>query len=370
MPLTDDQRAILAEAGTTPDLTKRRRAVAIYLDSTGEDLAAARALLAQSYSRALQPSFHLVPYGDKMASETAFTESYEHLARATDGFRTITRDTLLDAVTSRPSSLAPLRMILSLTRNELAFTMHLAHPELSVTDTTLRKFEQRSEPADDNRGHRLATIIVEVALGIMNGTLLTVPPPARSVFHSKLDHFDTRHGWSGVSAAALAGVPYSALLYQRYVGGTWRQAQDTYSEVKGDAVLELPLRQWLDARGIPYYHSPAGATGAAQTATRFHLSPGPDFVLPPSSPTVVLECKVGEDGGTVRDKAARVKNLAEAARQRGLAACALIDGKGWEQRASALVEVVVATEGRTYTLQTLDYLLEVPEIRSLATTRD
>ena len=365
MSLTDAQRAILTETGTTPDLTRRRRAVAIYLDSTGDDRTTARALLASSFAGALQPSFHLVPYGDKMASEVEFQDAYAALSRATNAFRMVTRETLAEALTSTPASLVPLRMILSLTRNELAFTIRLAYPETTVTDTGLRALEQLREPVDA-KSARLVGLIADVALRMMGGTLLTVPPAAQEVFHSKLDHPDTRNGWAGVSSAASVGVPYWALLYQRYVGGTWRQAQDTYSEVKGDAVLELPVRLWLDTHGIPYYHSPPGATGAAQTATQFHLNPGPDFVLPPTSPTAVLECKVGEDGGTVRDKAARIKNLAEAARQRGLVPCAIIDGKGWQQRASALVDVVVATEGRTYTLQTLDYLQHVPEIAALA----
>ncbi len=111
MPMTDDQRAILAEAGTTPDQTKRRRALAIYLSCTGDDQNEARALLARGYSLALQPSFHLVPCGDKMASEIDFAEAYEHLVRATNSFETITRDTLVAAVSTRPSCLVPLRMI-------------------------------------------------------------------------------------------------------------------------------------------------------------------------------------------------------------------------------------------------------------------
>jgi hypothetical protein len=100
----------------------------------------------------------------------------------------------------------------------------------------------------------------------------------------------------------------------------------------------------------------------------FDLSPGPDFVLPPTSPTVVIESKVGEDGGTVRDKASRIKNLADAAHSKGLIACAVIDGKGWRERPNALADVVLATEGRTYTLSTIKYLLDVPEIAALRDT--
>ena len=99
---------------------------------------------------------------------------------------------------------------------------------------------------------------------------------------------------------------------------------------------------------------------------RYGVSPGPDFVVPDEAPTLVIEAKVGEDGGTVRDKAARIRTLAQAAGDRGLTACALIDGKGWSERTTALLDVILATQGRTYTLSTLEHLLELPEIKAVA----
>ena len=47
---------------------------------------------------------------------------------------------------------------------------------------------------------------------------------------------------------------------------------------------------------------------------------------------MIIESKVAEDGGTARDKAARIKNASEAAKARGLLPCAVIDGKGWSER--------------------------------------
>ena len=136
--------------------------------------------------------------------------------------------------------------------------------------------------------------------------------------------------------------------------------QNAYSEVKGN-LLEQPIADLFDAGGISYYRS-GGAAGAALTERKFGLSPGPDFVLPEESPTVIIESKVAEDGGTARDKAARIKNASESARERGLLLCAVVDGKGWSERPSALVDVVMATEGRTYSLLTLAHLLDIPEI--------
>lgn len=75
-----------------------------------------------------------------------------------------------------------------------------------------------------------------------------------------------------------------------------------------------------------------------------------------------------EDGGTVRDKAARIGRLAEAAGARGLVTCAVIDGQGWRERPNALVDVVIATGGRTFSLNTLEQLLGVPESPALRST--
>jgi len=90
--------------------------------------------------------------------------------------------------------------------------------------------------------------------------------------------------------------------------------------------------------------------------------------MPDQAPTVILESKVAEDGGTARDKAARIQGLAATAHQRGLVACAVVDGKGWSERAKALIGVILATEGRTYTLSTLPHLLAVPELSGLRGT--
>jgi len=247
----------------------------------------------------------------------------------------------------------------------LAVAVKLTDPHARVSGEALKKFERSPPPEQASQRHaQLATGIAHAVTAAMSREILAVPSSAAVHFHSKLDKRDTREGWSSVRADS-AGVPYSALLYQRYVGGVWRQVQDAYSEVKGDAVLEYPLRDLLDEHDIPYHHTRPGVSGARETAERYGMSPGPDFVIPDESPTLVVESKVGEDGGTVRDKAARIKNMASAADDKGMRACALVDGKGWTERSAALLEVVVVTQGRTYTLSTLSHLLELPEVRAL-----
>lgn len=367
MSLTDSERHILRSAGATADLTARRRAVAVYLSKRDADHNEARALMVESFLEATQPSFHLIPHGDAMFNEAVFVRAYGTLAAHTENFANVSEANVVAALTADHATLAPLRMIAGLTYSELAVSLKLIDPTSTASGETLKSFERGQSVS--RRHATLLPLIARTVRAILDRTILSVPPEFEGVFHSKIERRDTQDGWTSVAHDATHGVPYQALLYQRYVGGLWRQVQDSYSEVKGDAILELPLSHLLDNNGIPYYRAATGASGARATVERFGIQPGPDFVLPDESPTVVIECKVCEDGGTVRDKAERIQALAAAARALGLIACAVVDGKGWRERANALVDVIAAVEGRVYTLNTLPLLLGVPEIATLRHTR-
>ena len=357
-------------AGSASEQTVRGQAVAILLAKSGEDAAEARALLADSFAATTQPSFHLIPRGDAMTSEAEFDAAYAVLAEATAGFTRVNLETLRTALLRDGAALAALRMVIGFTNSELAAATRLVTPAKPVSVAAMKKLERKAPPgsaaAVAKRTEMIETLCLTV-LDVMSGAILTVPPASAAAFHSKLDKRDTREGWASV-ARDSGGVPYAALLYQRYVGGVWRQVQDAYSEVKGDALLEVPLSLLLDREEVPYYRAPRGGAGASQTARQFGITPGPDFLLPNINPTVIIESKIGEDGGTVRDKAARIKDLASAGSQRGLVVCAVIDGKGWGERLNALVDVVVATGGRTYTLSTLEALIGIPEVATLRGT--
>ncbi len=303
-----------------------------------------------------------------MVTETDFDKAYQRLAEFTDDFTDISTGTLTSALMQAPETLAPLRMILGFTYNELAWAMNLMQSGSRTSGGSIKVFERSSATEEvTTKRIKLINTLVNTVLAVMDRSILQVPKQASAFFHSKLDKRDTIQGWKTV-AIFSEGVPYSALLYQRYIGGVWRQVQDAYSEVKGDKLLEQPIADLFNSYGIPHYRSGSGAHGAARTADLFGLSPGPDFLLPEDSPTVIIESKVAEDGGTARDKAARIKNTVEAAKDRGLLPCAVVDGKGWSERPKAFVDVVIATDGRTYSLSTLPYLLDIPEIIYLKPT--
>ena len=300
-----------------------------------------------------------------MYDEKQFDNAYAALAAGTKNFSRTDTKSLAAVLRQTPAALSPLRMIVGLTHKELAVAVKLADPGVRISGDALKKFEQ-SQPSEQAsaRHERLTASVAKAVTAAMSREILSVPSNATAYFHSKLDKRDTRDGWASVQSDSV-GVPYSALLYQRYVGGVWRQAQDTYSEVKGDALLEYPLRTLLSDYNIPYHHARTGASGARETSDRYGMSLGADFVIPDKSPRLVIEAKVAEDGGTARDKAARIKTMTTAANDRGLKACVIVDGKGWIERTGALLETIVTTGGRTYTLSTLDHILKLPEIVAL-----
>lgn len=157
---------------------------------------------------------------------------------------------------------------------------------------------------------------------------------------------------------AATGVDYWVLLYQRYVGGFFRQAMDTSSSTKAD-ILEGALERLFVNSRIAYYR-----TRAREKLPRWEQAP--DFLLPDrDQPRVVIEAKLAEDGGTARDKAARIERLCREAFGKGVLPLAVIDGKGFYRINDVTAPILRNTRGETYTLRTLDRILEIPQIAAL-----
>ena len=162
------------------------------------------------------------------------------------------------------------------------------------------------------------------------------------------------------------------MLHQRAYGGAFRQLLDATSSQRGD-LLEDPVEELYVQHGIPYVRT--GAHNQASVQERFGLTvrPAPDFVVfdnRNASLRAILECKVANDGGTARDKAARFRSLrVEANRLGGVPVFAILGGLGWRRTADALGPVVRDTDGRTFTVATLGEMITVepfPALRGLA----
>lgn len=84
----------------------------------------------------------------------------------------------------------------------------------------------------------------------------------------------------------------------------------------------------------------------------------------------MLECKGANDGGTARDKAARFRALrVEATRLGGVPLFAILAGLGWTRTSDALGPVVRDTDGRVFTIPTLQAMLSVQPFPGLAGTQ-
>jgi hypothetical protein len=88
----------------------------------------------------------------------------------------------------------------------------------------------------------------------------------------------------------------------------------------------------------------------------------PDFVVhdPGGTLRAILECKQANDGGTARDKASRFASLRnESVRLGGIPVFAVLAGLGWRRTADTIGPVIRDTDGRVFTLNTLDAMLAV-----------
>ena len=193
----------------------------------------------------------------------------------------------------------------------------------------------------------------------MRGQLFGTPPTG--AVQPKIHKPDTIEGWASVQRYAAEGVPLAVFLHQRHYGGAFRQLLDATSTQRGD-LLEDAVEELFRDHGVQFLRT--GSHNQEQIARRFGLTvrPAPDFVVFNGSDTLraLLECKVANDGGTARDKAARYGTLrAEANRLGGIPLFAVLAGLGWRRTADALGPVVRDTDGRVFTFPTLADMLRV-----------
>jgi hypothetical protein len=147
------------------------------------------------------------------------------------------------------------------------------------------------------------------------------------------------------------------LLYERFLGRPFAGHRDSVSELVG-AVMENAVEEQLRQAGISFRK-----TKRAERMEGFDQAP--DFIIPDEwNPRVVIEAKITEDDGTARDKVTRIQHLAEISHQRRLGGqpefqvIACIDGRGFGIRRADMHKLLEATQGKVFTLRTLDHLVE------------
>lgn len=173
----------------------------------------------------------------------------------------------------------------------------------------------------------------------------------------RLDKADTRGGPAALRSLAAIGVPYAMLLYERFLGRPFAGHRDSVSELIGDS-LESAIEEVLARAGVSFRK-----TKRAERIEGFDQAP--DFIVPSEfNPQVVIEAKLTEDDGTARDKVTRVQHLAELATagmpsgRRRFEVVACIAGRGFGVRRKDMEKLILATQGKVFTLENLNRLVE------------
>lgn len=315
----------------------------------------------------VQSQFLILPRGRSFVEYPAFQDAYEVLKRHTSAFSVLTKDTTWDALRENALTFMVLRTILGLSPPEWA---ELARSERGsdVSQSYARDLDVECRihpsmfsgfvpPRDKVRNDRVSALVSVAVEYIGRG----VQAEDESTVH-RLAKIDTSDGFESLQYVAGHGVPYAVLLYERYLGRPFASHRDSISGLVGD-VMESAIEEHLSRANISFRK-----TRRAERVPGFDQAP--DFFVPDElNPIVVIEAKITGDDGTARDKATRIVHLAELRNQRiqqgkrGFEVVACIDGRGFGVRREDMRRILLQTEGKVFTLATLDKLISHTKIR-------
>ena len=324
----------------------------------------------------LAPDFAYI-HESSFYGTTHFFPAYEEAKRLTSGFTRVAEADLTLALTECTGTLLVFRTMLGLTKEEFAHSSLLAAEPHNLQPLSASQIDSMERStvgvarstgaAAMGRTARQALVAAKTIVEIMDGTLFGEAP---SGLRSKQQKPDTARGWDSVREYASGGVPLRVFLHQRHYGGAFRQVLDATSSLRGD-LIEDAVEALFSSANISFIRT--GSHNQADIARRFevHVTPAPDFVVfdpADDSLKALLECKGTNNGGTARDKALRFAKLrAESVRLNGVPLFAVLGGIGWARINDALGPVVRDTDGRVFTLSTLNAMLEVAPFPGLAT---
>lgn len=326
----------------------------------------------------LAPDFAYI-HESSFYEEDHFFAAYDAAASFTDHFTRVDEFSIRDALLKWPRTLLVFRTLLGLTKDEFAQSTLLAGGSEDATglsaaqvdkmERTVVGYEVPSTRAALEKATAQAMVAAKTVAMAMDGELFGDAPPN---LKSKQQKPDTKNGWESVRRFAAQGVPLRVFLHQRHYGGAFRQVLDATSTQRGD-LIEDAVEALFTEHGVQFIRT--GSHNQADVARRFevHVTPAPDFVVfdpVDDSLKAMLECKGTNNGGTARDKALRFRNLkAESVRLNGVPLLAVLGGIGWTRINDALGPVVRDTDGRVFTLSTLNSMLEVAPFPSLISLR-
>jgi hypothetical protein len=313
----------------------------------------------------LKSTFLTMPRGDGFLDYPTFERGYEAVKKATGGFVTITTELLIKTVYETPVVFVVIRTILGFTPPEWAYVT-TERGEIAVEQGAARTLDRKMRlagvaPLKDKDTVTDKRIKAMIAAGV---ALLEEGAGEidRKLFVHRLDKVDTSDGIRSIRPVADLGVPYPVLLYERFLGRPFATHRDAVSELVGD-VVESAVEAVLAKGGVSNRK-----TKRAERITGFDQAP--DFIVPNEfNPALIIEAKLTEDDGTARDKVSRVQNLRAIRDREGkdyeIVAC--IAGRGFKVRREDIRRLLEATDGKVFTLETVDRLLDCTRIRDFVT---
>jgi hypothetical protein len=315
----------------------------------------------------LQSQFLVLPKGPNFVEYPDFQTAYEVLKRETGSFENFTEATVWAALRADAMSFLVLRSILGFSPPEWA---DLARSDLGVDvpqnaardlDSRVRKerdYLSRLDTSRNGKTKERVSALVSVAIRYLTRPIDKVPG---DTVH-RLAKFDTLAGLDSLRHAASHHVPYAMLLYERYLGRPFASHRDAVSELVGD-VMESAIEERLSHSQLTFRK-----TRRAERIPGFDQAP--DFIIPDEiNPVVVIEAKITGDDGTARDKVTRIERLATMrderirAGQAGFQVLACIDGRGFGVRREDMRRMLLRTEGKIFTLSTLDKMIQHTRLR-------
>lgn len=320
------------------------------------------AIAEATYVSQLAPDFAYIHWRDEYELPK-IEHAYNRAHALTRAFVDVGVASLASTISAEPVTVRIFRLLLGFTTQEFAASTAITAAQLDgkpLSNGALKAMEN-GRPATP-KAAMIAAAVVDQA---MRGELFAKRDDGD--IRSKISKPDTADGWLTVQNYAAKNVPFPVFLHQRHYGGAFRQLLDATSSKRGD-ILEDVVEEMFAANGILFVRT--GPSNQMIISNKFGLTvkPAPDFLVHDAGGSLkaILECKQANDGGTARDKASRFLGLRiEAMRLGGIPVFAILAGLGWRRTADTLGPVVRDTDGRVFTVQTLDEMLTVDPFPSL-----
>lgn len=327
-------------------------------EATFEDILKDPEIYVDSVFSCLESEFLIMPKGSGFVEYPVFERGYEALKTATKGFSKFNSAAVMSVTLQEPMSIVVLRTMLGFTPPEWGYVTSQRTGTV-VTQGFVRSLDRKIRMAPDSpisingvTRERLKALIDTACRLLLEG----VPQVSPDQLH-RLDKADTRHGAESIANLAGMGVPYSMLLYERFLGRPFAGHRDSVSELVGDS-LESAIEDVLSQGRISFRKT--------KRAGRIEgFDQAPDFIIPSEyNPQIIIEAKITEDDGTARDKVTRIQHLGELSLAGRTAdnpkyeVIACIGGRGFGQRREDMKKMILATRGKVFTVKTLDRLVE------------